>query len=164
MSIERETPQQPDVHRLVKQSDARSAALYPVESRFGASVAALVSQSVRFYVARKEGLAIGCGGYLVGPDRQAELKRVFMAAEARADGIGRHIVSTIEDAAATEGIRILLLETGVASVEALSLYRRLGYIERGPFWSYAADPLSVYMEKRLNRCPPPPSVAAPASP
>ncbi len=41
------------------------------------------------------------------------------------------------------------LETGIKSDEALGLYRRSGYIERGPFGAYRADPLSIFMEKVL---------------
>ena len=152
------------MHRLLEQSDARSAALYPVGSRFGASAADLRSQDVRFYVAREEGLAIGCGGYLIGPNRNAELKRIFVAAEARGRGVGRRIISTIEQAALAEDVPCMLIETGVASVEALGLYRRLGYVARGPFWDYRPDPLSAFMEKPLNRCQPRPSAAAPAAP
>jgi putative acetyltransferase len=42
------------------------------------------------------------------------------------------------------------LETGVLQTEALGLYRRLGYQERGPYGDYETDPLSVFMEKRLS--------------
>lgn len=41
------------------------------------------------------------------------------------------------------------LETGVASTEALALYRRSGYREREPFGDYALDPRSIFMEKAL---------------
>ena len=45
---------------------------------------------------------------------------------------------------------LLRLETGVLQPEALGLYRKLGYRERGPFGAYAADPLSVFMEKMTS--------------
>jgi putative acetyltransferase len=50
----------------------------------------------------------------------------------------------------TNGIALARLETGISQPEALGLYRRLGYVEREPFGAYAADPLSVFMEKRLD--------------
>ena len=46
-------------------------------------------------------------------------------------------------------MHVARLETGIHQPEALGLYRRLGYVERGPFGSYALDPLSVFFEKRL---------------
>jgi putative acetyltransferase len=47
-----------------------------------------------------------------------------------------------------QGIELLRLETGIHQPEAIGLYRKLGYRERGPFGAYRVDPLSVFMEKR----------------
>jgi putative acetyltransferase len=41
------------------------------------------------------------------------------------------------------------LETGTHQLASIHLYERLSYVTRGPFGSYAEDPLSVFMEKRL---------------
>jgi putative acetyltransferase len=38
---------------------------------------------------------------------------------------------------------------GVSQPEALGLYRKLGYAERGPFGRYKSDPLSVFLEKKI---------------
>ena len=48
------------------------------------------------------------------------------------------------------GVTLARLETGIRQPEALGLYRRLGYLERGRFGAYLEDPLSVFMEKRLG--------------
>jgi putative acetyltransferase len=50
-------------------------------------------------------------------------------------------------------VRVVRLETGVRQPAALALYRSHGYVERGPFGSYAADPLSTFFEKRLALTP-----------
>ena len=42
------------------------------------------------------------------------------------------------------------LETGTKQPEAIALYRKFGYVERGPFGAYKPDPLSIFMEKRLG--------------
>ena len=42
------------------------------------------------------------------------------------------------------------LETGIHQAEALALYRRAGYAERGPFGEYAPDPLSHFFEKNIG--------------
>lgn len=149
-SIERETPDQPDVLRFLQKADERSASLYPAESRHGPDLTALMAPNVRFYVARIDGHAVGCGGYTLGLDGSAELKRVFVNPDARGRGIGQSILSVIEGAARTEGVLQMQLETGVKSFEAIRLYKRLGYRERGPFGAYPSDPLSVFMEKRLG--------------
>ncbi len=49
-----------------------------------------------------------------------------------------------------EGYFLARLETGIAQPEALGLYRAMGYYERAPFGAYLTDPLSVFMEKRLE--------------
>ena len=51
--------------------------------------------------------------------------------------------------AAEHGMTALRLETGTQQPEALALYRSAGFTEIGPFGDYRADPLSLFMEKRL---------------
>ena len=145
--IERQTPDQPEVWRLLVQADARSASLYPLQNRSGLSPAELVARDVRFFVAHEAGHVVGCGGYALVPPGLAELKRIFVVPEARGRGVGRRIIVAIEQAARTEGIEGVLLETGVKSTEAIGLYRLLGYAERPPFGDNGPDPLSVFMEK-----------------
>ena len=147
--IEPETPDQDAVRLLLDEAERRTAALYPVESRHGLDSGELRDQGVRFFVARLDGNAVGCCGYLVSAEDTAELKRLFVAEGARGRGIGRLILQTVEDQARLQGIARLQLETGVKSLEALSLYRRFGYRKREPFGSYQPDPLSVFMEKAL---------------
>jgi len=147
--VQRETPDQPEVAALLTKADERSASLYLAESRHGLAVAALLSANVRFFVARQDGLALGCGGYMLLPERTAEMKRLFVDPAARGQGVGRVIVSALERVAAGEGVGTLFLETGVKSFEALRLYKHLGFVECEPFASYRPDPLSVFMQKNL---------------
>jgi putative acetyltransferase len=148
-SIARESPDQPDIRDLLSQADQRSAGLYPGDSRPGPDVAALLARDVRFFVARLDGQAIGCGGYAPDGDGAAELKRIFVTAAARGTGVGRLLLQAIEADAIRQGIRLMRLETGIKSVEAIGLYRRFGYRETGPFGAYGPDPLSVFMAKAL---------------
>jgi putative acetyltransferase len=150
VSIALETPHQEAVVGLLAKSDAFSQALYPPESNHLIDTDALAQANVRFYVARLGGEAIGCGALVLGLDYQAELKRMFVNEQARGRGVGRMLLATLEQAGRHEGVRLIQLETGVSSHEALALYRRCGYRERGPFGSYWADPLSIFMEKELG--------------
>jgi putative acetyltransferase len=150
LTIRPEPPRQPDVLRLLDEAEAQSAELYPVESRHHAGIDVLERHQVRFFVARLDGVAVGTGGYLPDGAGQAELKRLFVAAAARGQGIARRMLAALEQAASDEGVHLMQLETGVHSPEALALYRRAGYRERGPFGPYAPDPLSVFMEKPLE--------------
>lgn len=149
MRVEPETPLRDAVAHLLEEADARSAALYPTESRHGLPAAELARLGVRFFVARLDGAAAGCGGYLPTGDGNGEVKRLFVTVAARGRGLGRAIMERIEAASLRDGIACLQLETGGQSVEALALYHRLGYRRRGPFGAWQPDPLSVFMEKRL---------------
>jgi len=144
-----ETPLQDEVTALLAKSDAYGDALYPPDARFSPSLDALLKPNVRFHVARYEGAAIGCAALVLGEPGQGELKRVFVDESARGKGAGRALMQAIEATAAREGIELIQLETGPYNTEALGLYRRLGFTERGPFGDYADHPMSVFMEKSL---------------
>ena len=148
--LQRETPDQPDVPALLAKADQHSALLYPEDSRHGLAVPALLLAGARFFVARQDGHAVGCGGYVLLPDHAAEMERLFVDPAARGQGIGGAIVRAVESSAIAEGVRTLFLETGIKSSEALRLYRRLGFAECGPFAAYQPDPLSIFMAKPLR--------------
>jgi putative acetyltransferase len=103
---------------------------------------------VRFIVARRGATAVGCGALRIDVG-YGELKRMYVVPEARGRRLGRLILERIEEEARREGLRCLRLETGIHQPEALALYRAAGYVEREAFGEYAADPLSVFMEKIL---------------
>lgn len=149
-TVAAEPADQPEVHALLRQSDAYFASLYPAESNHLVDVAALAAPNVRFLVARYGGVAVGCGALVLGSDGEAELKRMFVAPEARGRRIGSLILDALEAAGKAEGVRVIKLETGVRQPESLALYRRHGYTERGPFGGYERDPLSRYFEKWIG--------------
>ncbi len=149
-NVRRETPDQPDVLSFLARADERSASLYPAENRHGFAVSALLAADVQFFVARRDGHALGCGGYMLLPGQTAEMKRLFVDPTARGQGAGGAIVRAIEQAAAGEGVRTLFLETGIRSFEALRLYGRHGFARCGPFAGYRLYPLSVFMVKPLG--------------
>jgi len=151
LSIAQEPPRQPEVLELLRQSDAYSAERYPPESSHMLGIDALEGAAVRFFVARREGKAVGCGALVVGPGGQGEIKRMFVSAQGRGGGVGKAVLQAIEDQARREGVTLLQLETGPRNLEALSLYRRFGYRHRGPFGNYPTDdPNSIFMEKELG--------------
>ena len=151
LSLAQETPAQREIERLLRQSDEHAASLYPPESNHMVDVDALSANNVRFFVARWESRAVGCAAIVLDrEDGRAELKRMFVDPTLRGRGVARALLELVEEQAQSLGIRRILLETGVKSVEALALYRRYGYRERGPFGSYGPDPLSVFIEKRLG--------------
>jgi len=145
-----EPPRQDAVLDLIRQSDALMASLYPAESNHMLDIASLERPEVRFFVARRDGKVVGCGALVVGTGGQAELKRMFVDPATRGLKVGRDLLARIEDEARRLGVRLIQLETGIHQPEAIGLYRRFGYQERGPFGDYKPDPLSLFMEKALG--------------
>jgi putative acetyltransferase len=144
-----EDPAQPEIVHLLRDGEAHSAELYPAESNHHLPLEALRRPDVRFFVARDDaGRAIATGA-LVLQGSWAELKRMWVVPEARGRGVSKAMLAAIESMARQEGVRLLRLETGVASDAALGLYARSGFRRRGPFGDYREDPLSVFMEKPL---------------
>ena len=84
-------------------------------------------------VATLRGDPIGCGALKFHGDEPAELKRMWVAESARGLGVGRRLLSELEENAAKRGVRVLRLETNRTLIEAISLYRSAGYVEVAPF-------------------------------
>jgi putative acetyltransferase len=144
-----EDPDQPDIRELLAEGDAFYAELYPVEANYLLDVASLRRPGVGFYVARGDGALVGFGAIVAQGD-WAEIKRMYVARSARGQGIGRRILEKLEAHARSLGVRTIRLESGIKQLEALTLYRSSGFVETGPFGSYAAHTFSVFMEKNLG--------------
>jgi putative acetyltransferase len=147
--IRREDPDQADVVTLLRDGEAHSARLYPPESNHHLPLETLRAPNVRFFVARDAGGRALATGAVVLHEDWAEIKRMWVVEEARGRGLSKRVLSRLAAEAKSRGVRVLRLETGVASREALGLYEGAGFTEREPFGGYAPDPLSVFMEKRL---------------
>jgi putative acetyltransferase len=139
-----------DALRLIGESEAELASIYPPEVRYALSPEQLMAVGARFVVARVDGVAMGCGGVALFED-YAELKRIFTTKAARGRGVAKAIVSALEDIAMSAGISVVRLETGLASPDAIALYKRLGYQDIGPFGDYVENGSSVFMEKGVGR-------------
>jgi len=99
-------------------------------------------------IARRGGEAIGCGAVLLHGAAPAELKRMWVAPEARGSGLGRRLLRTLERHAQAAGAGVLHLETNGALAEAIQLYRAEGYREVAAF---SDDPYAQHwFEKRLS--------------
>ncbi|HEX2902069.1 MAG TPA: GNAT family N-acetyltransferase [Jatrophihabitans sp.] len=79
----------------------------------------------------------------------AEVKRMYVAAQARGAGFARALLVELERTAAAAGLDWLLLETGSKQPEAIALYRSSGYSDVPAFGHYADAELSVHLGKRL---------------
>lgn len=86
-----------------------------------------------FLLARLHGEPIGCGVLKFNGDEPAELKRMWVAPEARGLGVGRRLLHELEERARQAGVPTLHLETNGSLSEAIAMYRSSGYCEVAPF-------------------------------
>lgn len=149
--IREEPPDQPDVLAVLAARDAFSAALYLPESNHGLDLMALLQSKATFLVARRGGAALGCVALVRGNGSgDGEVKSMFVDDAARGTGVGRALLTTVEERARSRDLAALRLETGIHQHAALGLYRTARYRAIGPSGDYRPDPLSVFMEKRLT--------------
>ncbi len=80
-------------------------------------------------VARLHDQPAGCAALKFHDGQPAEIKRMWVAPEARGLGLGRRLLKEVEARAAGRGVTVLRLETNRALTEAIGLYRAAGYRE-----------------------------------
>jgi putative acetyltransferase len=138
---------------LVGELEAILAAQYPPEQRHGLALDAIFRPHIRFFVARLDGVAVGCGGVALFADF-AEVKRMYVRDGVRGRGAAQGLLARIEQAARDAGLAWLRLETGTAQLAAMRFYEREGFRVRPAFGDYLAMApqaiaTSVFMEKPL---------------
>jgi len=131
----------------------RWRAPYAADQRHALSIERLFQPDVRFFVARADGVAVGCGG-VAFRDGYAEVKRMYSKASVRGRGVAKALLRRIEAEARAAGAPLLRIETGLYQQEALRFYEGAGFRRCGPFGPYAEMParaieLSLFYEKAV---------------
>ncbi len=85
-----------------------------------------------------------------GEERVAEIKRMYVAPAVRGAGHARAVLAHLEATAYATGYRAMVLETGQAQPEAITLYESAGYTPVEPFGHYTWSPQSVHLGRRLT--------------
>lgn len=96
-----------------------------------------------------EGIPIACGSFKRYRDEVAELKRVFVRATYRKNGLGKEIIKKLVERAKIKGYKKLILETGKPMKSAISLYRSMDFYEINNYGPYKNMTESICMEKIL---------------
>jgi len=86
-----------------------------------------------FVIARVRGRPVGCGAVKLKGKQPAEFKRMWIAKESRGLGLGKRLLDVLENQARMAGAPAVRLETNRTLTEAISMYRRSGYVEIEPF-------------------------------
>jgi putative acetyltransferase len=142
-----------EVRALIGELDQTLGAEYSPEERHGLALDAIFQPHIRFFLARLNGAAVGCGGVALFAD-YAEVKRMYVRDAARGRGVAYSLLNRIEKQARESGLDLLRLETGVRQFAALRLYERAGFQPCAAFGAYVemlprSIATSVFLEKRL---------------
>lgn len=108
-----------------------------------------------FLVARRGGEPVGCGALRRMDEQTVEVKRMYVAPDARRLGIAWRILCELERLATAHGYTRIILETGSRQPEALALYESSGYQRTANYGRYVDNPEAVCFEKWLTISSPP---------
>src|ERR1700722_20855216 len=152
IAIELVTEATPELSALIGELDGVLGAAYEPHQRHGLKLDQLFEPHMRFFVARLDGNAVGCGGVALFDD-YAEVKRMYTRPAVRGRGVAKALLRRIESEARTSSKTALRLETGPYQREAIGLYQSMGFTGCGAFGGYAAMPprniaMSLFFEKR----------------
>jgi pimeloyl-ACP methyl ester carboxylesterase/ribosomal protein S18 acetylase RimI-like enzyme len=101
----------------------------------------------RWLVAYRNGDAVGCAGLKRIDERTAEVKRIYVATQARGAGIARALINRLEEAARDAGYDTIRLDTGAKQDASVALFRSAGYEQIA---DYNGNPVAAYwFEKRI---------------
>lgn len=153
IEIERAAAATDEVRSLVAELEATLSANYEPHQRHGLKLDAIFRPHIRFFVARLNGAAVGCGG-IAFCEGFAELKRMYVRAAMRGRGVAPAVLARLEYEARAAGYGSVCLETGTLQHAAMRFYERSGFVRCRAFGDYArmapdAIETSVFMEKSL---------------
>jgi ribosomal protein S18 acetylase RimI-like enzyme len=131
-------PDHPDaqacIHAYFDELTNRPRSRFDARTSLPADRHDLMPPNGAFLVAYLNGEAVGCGGVKHPPgERAADIKRMWVAADARGLGLGRRLLAELEERAQNSGATHARLETNRALTEALGMYRSAGYEEVAAF-------------------------------
>lgn len=101
----------------------------------------------RLYLAYVDSQAAGCIGMRRIDDENCEMKRLYVKAEFRGNGLGKTLVDRIISDAKEEGYRHVLLDTLPFLESARRLYKAYGFYETE---SYNNSPMETSIFMRLD--------------
>jgi predicted N-acetyltransferase YhbS len=134
-------PDESDDLRSYFSPDRIKQALEEVSTKF-------ISPEGLALIARIGGQPVGCVlAYPLEPGI-VEMKRLFVLPSARGNGVGGALIETLAAKTAARGYSAIRLDTAVFLTDAISLYRRMGFVEIAPYTSIpsGAAPTTLFME------------------
>jgi putative acetyltransferase len=152
MQILVDDPLRADVLALLEEHLADMRATSPPESVHALDAAALTGPGMTFWTLRDNGVVLGTAALKEIDPAHGEIKSMRTSAVARRRGVAGLLLDHVFVTARERGYTRLSLETGTQDffAPARTLYRSRGFVECGPFATYALDPHSVFFTTRLS--------------
>jgi GNAT superfamily N-acetyltransferase len=89
-----------------------------------------------------------CGGIKRLDEEACEIKRMYVAPQARGQGVARALLGALEQVARDLGYAVARLDTGPRQAHALALYRSSGYVE---IPNFNGNPAALYFAEKPLR-------------
>ena len=123
----------------------------PIEHVYALDASKLFSPDITVFGARIDGELVGVGAMRKLDLLHGELKSMHTLAKSRGSGVGKAMVTHIEDFARSSGIERVSLETGTNEVfrPARELYKSLGYQGCEAFGDYVLSKDNTCMTKLI---------------
>lgn len=123
----------------------------PIEHVYALDASKLFSPDITVFGARIDGELVGVGAMRKLDLLHGELKSMHTLAKSRGSGVGKAMVTHIEDFARSSGIERVSLETGTneAFRPARELYKSLGYQNCEAFGDYVLSNDNTCMTKLI---------------
>lgn len=102
-----------------------------------------------FFIARLDGLAIGCAGFKRFNQDSCELKRMYIIPPYQGKGFGTVLTRSVLEKIKHSGYKNVLLDTNIEMPAAIQTYLKAGFVVIPPYCSNAnANP--VFLQLSFN--------------
>lgn len=139
----------PEVDALVAQLQAEYVVRYGGPDETEVDPAEFDPPGGLFLVVRRGGSAVSMGGWRAHAPGVVELKRMYVPAQYRRQGLARATLAELERRAALAGATAVVLNTGLEQPEAVAMYEAAGYQPTAGYGIYAGAPVALFFGKAL---------------
>ncbi|WP_269223842.1 GNAT family N-acetyltransferase [Flavobacterium sp. IMCC34518] len=148
IKIVKTTSENPDFLSLIKTFDAYLWDRYPElkTNYWGNNIIELNKNVVVIYLDEKP---VACGCFKKYDHNTIEIKRMFVASEARGLGLAQKVLQKLELWAKQLDFSVSILETLYKQQEAISLYQKVGYTIVDNYEPYVGLENSICMRKQI---------------
>ncbi len=146
--LKRTLSQDPDFKTLIQALDQNLTGIYG-ELQLSYDAHNIIQPGQSVVIAYQGQVPVGCGCFKPFDEQSVEIKRMYVAAPARGQGIAARILSELETWAASAGKKYAYLEKGRKQPEADALYQKFGYVQVANYAPYIDMQESICMRKSL---------------